>query len=216
MIGAVILAAGMSKRMGVPKQTLPFGDTSLLLYVVNKVLRAKVDSVIIVLGFEGEKIAEMFLNMPVKVVYNKDFSLGLSTSVKKGLRFFIEEAGIANQGERLGVLFVLGDQPGVETSLINKLVDKFEQGGEIVAPFFNGKRGNPVLFSQKYFPLLLQIEGDQGARKILKQFPAEIQSVEVADEKVFLDIDTPRDYLQVSLARLKNLEDNSFLEGKRV
>src|ERR1035437_10114188 len=157
MISAVLLAAGESKRMGQPKLLLPLGDKTLIEHALDNLLASRVDEIIVVTGNQAETVAKKVGKRPVKIVLNPDFRLGMSTSLKKGL------VSIAEDGE--AVMVVLADQPFIDATLINRLLDRFTGRSKgIVVPVFKGKRGHPIIFAIKYLDELLQLQGDAGAK----------------------------------------------------
>lgn len=187
MIGAVILAAGMSRRMGKGKLFLPFKNHTIIEEVIDHVKESKVDFTQIVYGHEGEKIKDIAKEKAIVSIYNPDYQEGQSTSVKIGMK------NICSTME--GVLFILGDQPFINNTIIDKMIDVFyDHKASIVVPLYEGKRGNPVLFHCKWKENIYGLEGDEGARKILFQNPEEITYVEFDDFIYNLDIDTKSDY----------------------
>jgi molybdenum cofactor cytidylyltransferase len=183
----VVLAAGVSSRLGTPKQLLVYRGQPLLAVVVQSLLASPVDEVIVVLGHMADQAAKALQGLPVKVVINSDYAGGLSSSVKAGL------AAVSDSVR--AVLFVLGDQPLVKPETIRILIRQYEICGGIVAPRFRDRRGNPVLFDRR---LLLSgvefLEGDAGGRAIIERYPESLHQVDVPDEGVLLDIDTWEDY----------------------
>lgn len=189
MITAIVLAAGVSSRMGTPKQLLIYQGRPLLRHVVENLLKSQVDEIIVVLGHQGAEVAEALKGLPVRIIINQDYGSGQSTSVKAGL-----QALPASEGDLRGVLFFLGDQPFVKPETINLLIDHYRQQGGIIAPYYQGTRGNPVLFDQKFFAEFQVLTGDVGAREIISRHPEDLKKVDVPDRGVLQDIDTPEDY----------------------
>lgn len=190
MISAVILAAGMSKRMGIPKQLMDYNGKPMLRVVVENTIKAPVDEIIVVLGNEAIQAARSLEGLAVKLAVNKNYAKGQSTSVRAGLELVERRAR--------GVLFVLGDQPLVKVETIRLLVDSFKEKGGIAAPFYNGVRGNPVLFENSLLQCADEIRGDQGARGIIELHPGLLNRVDVNDPGVLIDIDTWEDYRRLS------------------
>jgi molybdenum cofactor cytidylyltransferase len=118
-------------------------------------------------------------------VNNPDFAEGLSSSLKAGIRAVPEESA--------GAIICLGDMPQVSSALIDKLIGGFapERGAMIVAPSRNKLRGNPVLWARRFFPELLKLEGDIGARKLANFYDEGLLEIEITDDGAFADIDTP-------------------------
>ncbi|AGL03251.1 molybdenum cofactor cytidylyltransferase [Desulfoscipio gibsoniae] len=187
MIYAVILAAGISSRLGTPKQLLSYQGRPLVAHVVDTICRTGVEKVFVVLGHRAEEVRETLKEYDVNFVHNPDYASGQSTSLRAGLNALGDSAGAA--------LFVLGDQPLLKPRTVNRIIEEYRLGGKgIVAPFYRGKRGNPVLFNKKYFPEIFALTGDTGARKIIEFNKNQLARVDVDDAGVVFDIDTWEDY----------------------
>ena len=118
---------------------------------------------------------------------NDDWATGQSSSVRTGLQALPETCEAC--------LFVLADQPNLTSALLDQVLARYRRTlASIVAPVHRGRRGNPVLFTRALFPELLQMQGDQGGRQVMRHHEHEVETVEVADERLFLDIDTVDDY----------------------
>jgi molybdenum cofactor cytidylyltransferase len=190
-VAAVILAAGGSARMGKPKLLLPVGGRPMLRRVTETVCASGLAQVIVVVGASAERVARTLDSFPVEIVVNEGWSQGLSTSVRAGL-------GAVDPSVQ-AALMILGDQPMLTRELIQALVDRYEATGAlIVAPYYEGKRGNPVLFDRALFRELLGVQGDQGGRSVLDRHEQAIAHVDVNDAAICLDVDTPQDYHRVS------------------
>ncbi|NIM57698.1 MAG: NTP transferase domain-containing protein [Candidatus Aminicenantes bacterium] len=195
MVWAMILAAGESKRMGKPKLLLPFGDKTIIETIVQTVVSSKVEKTLVILGSEREKIEEKIKNYPVKIVYNRDFRSGMLSSVQCGLEALPEEAK--------AVLVVLGDQPKISTTVINKLIDAYKSSGKgIVLPVYKKERGHPVLVDVKYREEVKNLSPEVGLRGTVYNHPEDILEVEVETPSIFQDIDDQSDYKK----ELKNNE----------
>ena len=121
----------------------------------------------------------------MKLVHNPDFAQGLGTSLKAGVA--------AIPAENDGAIVCLADMPGVNAALIDKLIAAFdpEKGALVVLPTLDGQRGNPVLWSRRFFPELMAIEGDVGARHLIAHYAEAVAEVPVDGEAAFADVDTP-------------------------
>jgi molybdenum cofactor cytidylyltransferase len=187
LVAAVILAAGASRRMGQPKQLLPVGGQPMVRRVTEAVCAAGLKQVVVVLGARAEAIAEALQDLPIQLVTNHIWQAGLSTSISAGLS--------ALRPEIDAVLLILADQPNLEPELLGTLVDHYRAtGAPIVAPFYAGRRGNPVLFDRALFDELEQVHGDRGGRVIIARHGAHLARVDVDDPSVISDIDTLADY----------------------
>ncbi|MHB8918782.1 MAG: nucleotidyltransferase family protein [Desulfocucumaceae bacterium] len=186
MIAAVVLAAGTSSRLGTPKQLLPYHGRPVLAMAVQNLLDSPVDCVLVVLGHRWGEVAAALKGLPVEVVVNSRYATGQASSIKAGLA--------ALGGGVEAALFALGDQPLVQPGTIKMLVEGYRAGGGIVAPFYRGRRGNPVLFGRRFFNEMASLEGDTGAREIMGKHPECFSRIDVPDPGVLLDIDTWEDY----------------------
>jgi molybdenum cofactor cytidylyltransferase len=188
-VAAVILAAGGSARMGTTKQLLPIAGKPMLRLVAEAACSAGLDQVLVVVGANGDAVAEVLVGLPVEIVFNDAWSLGLSTSMR---------AGIGALRDRIqAVLFLLGDQVAVSTKLLQSLVDCYGvRRAAIVAPAVGGRRANPVLFDRSLLPELLEVEGDEGGRSVIARHLDQLELVAVQDPGLMLDVDTPDDYEQ--------------------
>ena len=196
--GIVILAAGQSRRLGEPKQLLPFGGTALVVRVAEAACRLKLYPVIVVLGAHAEMI-EPYLNIPgLSIVFNPDWEEGMASSIRKGI-----EAMDMNYPHVDGIQFLVCDQPHLDHQLIRDLIElQDETGLPAAACSYNGKLGTPALFHKTIFHELLQLRGDIGARKILEEMKDEVAILTFEEGKI--DIDTMADYHQ--LLNQKNSE----------
>lgn len=205
MVTAIVLAAGTSSRMGRFKLLLPYRGRPILCHVIDSLTRSKADKIMVVLGHRHAEVAAQLTGLPVQVVINHEYASGQSSSLQVGLKALSglddnPAAGISRQG----VLFVLGDQPLLKPETINLLIDAFNDRGGIVAPWYRGVRGNPVLFDLSFRSEFELLTGDTGAREIINGHPEALSRIEVADQGVVFDIDTPQD-LEILLAQ-PNLE----------
>jgi molybdenum cofactor cytidylyltransferase len=188
MISAIILAAGESKRMGQPKQLLPFGGSTVLGQIVETLLPSQAAEIIVVLGYQAEKVIPQIAREPVKIVVNPDFRQGMSSSIKCGLSHISEAAD--------GVMIVLGDQPLIEKETIDLLIENHCQSKRgIILPVHKGIRGHPVIFKiVKYKDELMRLTGDIGGKQIIERHPSDVLEVEVDSESVVRSIDVESDY----------------------
>lgn len=187
MLCAVVLAAGRSCRMGTQKLLLPFGGTSLIGHIVDRVLESDVDSVVAVVGRDADVISAALAGRSIVLVDNPRPDSEMLDSVRCGLR--------ALPAECEGVLLVLGDQPGLQPELINQMVRAWRESGQpIVVPTHDGKRGHPLLFSTLFCPEVLTGYDDTGLRGLLLAHTDEVHELPVPDPCVLLDVDLPEDY----------------------
>jgi molybdenum cofactor cytidylyltransferase len=188
VIAGIVLAAGRSSRLGRPKQLLPLGGEPLIRHTLRQVLASSLDEVILVIGHKADEVRVAVAGLPVECVINTDAAAGQSTSVRAGLAALSPDAESA--------VFVLGDQPGVDPNVIDALVAAWRATGfPVVAPRYEDRIGNPVLFDRRVFPELALLEGDAGARPVVRAYQAtgELQLVPV-DGAAPPDVDTEADY----------------------
>ena len=185
-IAAVVLAAGRSTRMGGNNKLIAeIGGKPLVRIAAEQALASRAKPVIVVTGHERERVEAALADLPVRLVHNADFVQGLGTSLKTGIAAVPPEVD--------GVIVCLGDMPQVEATLIDRLIGAFdpEQGALAVMPTIDGRRGNPVLWSRRFFPDLMAIEGDVGARHLITQYGEAVVEVPVTGTAALVDIDTP-------------------------
>ncbi|MDE1938428.1 MAG: nucleotidyltransferase family protein [Alphaproteobacteria bacterium] len=184
-IGAVVLAAGLSLRMGANKLLIPLAGKPLVRHAVEAAVASQAKPVIVVTGNSGEEVQKALRDLDVQFANNSDFSVGLSTSLKCGLR--------ALPGDCAGAAILLADMPRVTPTLIDALIAAFapERGRAICAPVANGRRGNPVLWARRFFPEILALEGDTGAKALLDAHRDLVWEFPAMDDGPFFDIDTP-------------------------
>jgi molybdenum cofactor cytidylyltransferase len=192
-IGAVVMAAGGSGRLGEPKQLLDWRGEPFIRVVAKTALASGLSPVVVITGAYHESVELALEGLAVKIVHNQAWEEGQSGSVKLGLAAMPEKVG--------GVLFFLVDQPQIPASLALKLVETHaETLAPIVAPMVDGRRGNPVLFDRAAFPDLMQLAGDVGGRGVFSKHP--VTWVPWVEPSAGMDVDTPEDY-----ARLLRYED---------
>jgi molybdenum cofactor cytidylyltransferase len=192
-VAGLVLAAGASSRLGIPKQLLPAGDTLLLERVLAQALRSKLDLVVLVLGFKAHeirgKIRSGSLQSNLKIVENTDFKLGISSSIIAGLSHV--EKNYAH------VMILLGDMPYITSGVINRLVSGYLASGlPLGALKVRGKRSHPVIIGRPFFPALHRLTGDQGARDLFVSHEDLVCLVDPGEDYDDLDIDTYEDYLE--------------------
>ena len=184
---AIVLAAGESRRMGVPKLLLPFGKTTVIGHVVDQLLESVIDKVYVVAGCEAHRIAEELSGRPVAVVINPDYQAGMLSSVRCGLRALPRSCEV--------ILVALGDQPAVTSTLVDRLVRAFTTTDKgILVPLHAGRRGHPVLFSERYRSEVLTRYDDVGLRGLLQAHADDVFELGVSTPAVLSDMDRPDDY----------------------
>ncbi len=186
-IAAIVLAAGEGRRMGGPnKLTASVGGRPLVRIAAEAALASRAKPVVVVTGHQPEAVGEALHGLDVERVHNPDYADGLSTSLRRGMAALPPDID--------GAIVLLADMPRVDAALLDRLIDAFDpaSGRLIVVPTFNGKRGNPVLWSRRFFPELMAVAGDTGGRHLIGANPDAVVEVE-SGAVVVADVDTPED-----------------------
>ena len=188
-VHAVLLAAGRSKRFGDANKLLAeVKGEPLVRRVASALLGSHAEQVVVVVGHEAAKVAAALKGLDVQRVFNADFEEGLASSLRSGID--------ALPAEARGAMIVLADMPGITARLVDRLIDRFEkeEGLKIVYPAdADGEQGNPVIWPRAVFPELLALEGDKGAKALLKEHADDCVAVTVKGNAPFRDIDKPGD-----------------------
>lgn len=186
--GIVILAAGNSSRLGKPKQGLLYKGKTLLQQTVDKAIEAGLDPLIVVLGSTAETISQDLSPQLLNTVINTHWQQGMASSISAGVSKLISlNASIEN------IVLAVCDQPFLTAEILQALVNKrAETGKAIVACSYGNTIGTPVLFHRSYFDKLLQLKGEEGAKKILRSYPNDVVSIPFPKGEI--DIDTREDY----------------------
>ncbi|HEY1299874.1 MAG TPA: NTP transferase domain-containing protein, partial [Stellaceae bacterium] len=185
-IGVLLLAAGQSRRMGGPSKMLAEIDgVPMVARVARRLLASHARPIVAVLGNRADEVDAALGKLPVERVHNPDFAEGLSTSLKRGLAALPPDLD--------GVIVALGDMPQVSGRHLDRLTAAFNplEGRAIIVPTRRGKRGNPVLWARRFFPEMAQIAGDVGARHLIGEHAESVAEIEMDDDAILVDIDTP-------------------------
>jgi molybdenum cofactor cytidylyltransferase len=197
MISAILLAAGLSSRMnGENKLIKEINDKPLIVHSIKNLLGSAVNEIIIVLGYEKDVVENLIeQNKKIKIVFNKDYKKGVSASIKTGL------ANISSKSEFFFIC--LGDMPNVNQNIYNKMIKTIYNYNkklkpnfrkEIVIPTFEGKDGNPILFSKYMKSKLKNIEGDKGAKELINLYKNKSINVPIKNSGIILDFDSIEDF----------------------
>ena len=171
-VAALVLAGGGSRRLGRPKQLLPWGGATLLDHVLDQVRRWGIDEIWVVLGAHAEEVRDQVDLTGVGVVENPEWEEGLASSLRAGLD------AIGRLSKMDGALIVMGDQPDVSDDVVTELVAAYRPGKTAaVVPKYRYTRGNPVLVDRLLWPRLMSLEGDEGARRLLEAHPGWVTEV---------------------------------------
>lgn len=187
-VTAVVLAAGESSRMGQTKQLLPWGDTTVLGQTIRNLKETAVYDILVISGHEANKVEMIALREGVPASRNRKYAAGeMISSLQTAVRQLPDRV--------TAVLVVLADQPMVAPEVVDQLLFAYWQGkGSLIAPVFDGRRGNPVLIGREHFAELLALTPDQAPRTLLQRYPANLHLVSVSSAAVLHDLDSPEDY----------------------
>ncbi|KAA1245953.1 NTP transferase domain-containing protein [Aquimarina sp. RZ0] len=193
----LILAAGSSSRMGCPKQLLPWKNSSLLVFEIEKSLQLAQVFTVVVLGANFEIIKKEIAHFPIVIIYNQHWKSGMGTSISCGIQYALEK-----QRYCTNVLITLIDQPLIDMEHLDSLMQKsVKHPDKIIATQRKNNFGVPAIFPKRYFKELYNLAEDYGARYLLKQYKDSIVSV-VDDYNKTADIDTLEQYTAL-LQRMK-------------
>ncbi|HCK10822.1 MAG TPA: hypothetical protein DHW45_13175 [Candidatus Latescibacteria bacterium] len=187
LVSAVVLAAGKSERMGRLKQLLPFGKRTVVETVTKTLQLVGCTEILVVLGHRASEIAHVLPNT-VRTVVNEDYESGMFSSVLAGLNALDSQAD--------GMLLLLGDQPQIRAGMVKAVIDRFAQSDEgIVIPVVDGKRGHPVVIDvRRYGEEIRDLDGSEGLKPVMRGHLEDTGFVEMDDEAILRDLDTPEDY----------------------
>jgi molybdenum cofactor cytidylyltransferase len=154
--------------------------------VVEAALASRARPVLVVTGHQRERVEAALTGLPVTFVHNPNYAEGLGTSLKAGVAALLAEID--------GVVVCLGDMPQVDAALIDRLIGAIDpdKGALVAVPTIAGKRGNPVVWSRRFFPDLMAVEGDVGARHLIGRYGEAVVEVPVSGAAALTDIDTPQ------------------------
>ena len=188
-VAAVLLAAGESRRMGAPnKLALPVAGQALLRRTARALLDSDLSEIVVVLGHESDRARKMLRDLPLNLVENPHYRDGQMSSVHCGL------AALKQATE--GVMICLADQPRLEAADINYLIERYLQDCTlpVLVPVYEGRRGNPIIFSYAQRAAILAGNRNLGCRRIIEKQPELVWPCAVDSDHFTEDIDTPQDY----------------------
>ena len=200
-ITGILLAAGLSTRMGFPKQLLPYCGNTIIGTVVDNMLNSNFSEVVVVVGFCAHEIQFILQEKNIRIINNEDHREGMLNSVQKGVRSFdfntrrrLMEDSTFN--DRCAFSLMLVDQPFITTDMINRVIDAYAETDKgIVLPSYCYRRGHPVIFNHKYADDILALDADSGGvRSLYRLYSNDIHYVPVETDIVLRDIDYPEDY----------------------
>lgn len=187
MIGAIVLAAGESTRMGTQKLLLPYAGSTVIETIVDQVLRSRVDACVVVTGHEPERIRECLGARDVLFAQNDVYRDGMLSSVRAGL------AGLGESWE--AAIVALGDQPSLRAETIDLLIERHAAAPEeIVVPAFEGRRGHPLLVPTCFREEIMEDFDATGLRGLLHAHPESVVEIGLDTSAILDDMDYPEDY----------------------
>jgi molybdenum cofactor cytidylyltransferase len=197
-IAAIILAAGQSSRMGSNKLLALVDGQPMVRHAVRAACGSAAEIVVVVTGSSADDVTRAVAPLTPLFVENPEYSKGLSTSLKCGIKHVPEGYD--------GAVVLLGDMPGVTSELLDRLIAAFDpsEGRAICVATRHGERGNPVLWAHRFFEEIMTLEGDIGARHLISQNDELVRDVEADDDSPLTDIDTPQtlaEYISRNLSR---------------
>ncbi len=204
---AIVLAAGESRRMGEPKQLLPWGEHTIIEQVVGTLLQSPVDEIVVVVGHLADEVRDKLSNVQnplttiqVQSVFNANYRDGMLSSIKCGIAALAEDVRAA--------FIVLCDQPQLKASTLATLRAAFEQSDKgLVVPSHQMRRGHPLLIDvHQYRDEMLAIDSAPGLQQLLRDHPDDILHVEFDDASVLMDVDTSEDYARAN--SIRNLKES--------
>ncbi len=184
-VAILILSAGSSSRMGTVKQILPVGKTTLLGLVIENSLQSIAKKVYCVLGAHRNKVQESITEYDVETIVNANHKDGLSSSIIAGITHLQTKSYDA-------ILIMLGDQPLIDANYLNQMINTFRSHPKkIIASSYDNNLGVPVIISKKFYPELLKLKGDSGAKAFLMTYKEQIIELQ---NNCLMDVDTKEDY----------------------
>jgi CTP:molybdopterin cytidylyltransferase MocA len=193
-ICGVILAAGMSTRMGTFKPLLPLKGKTVIENTIDSMLSGGAESVVIVVGYRGEELVDL-IDRKYKDKYRDKIIVAWNYEYETTDMLYSLQIGVRSLPECDGFFLLPADMPLISTSTFIKVLETWKIGGyDVVFPTLDGHRKHPPLVASRLIPEILDFHGDGGVRELWKRHEAMIGTVEVLDRGVWIDLDTPKDY----------------------
>jgi molybdenum cofactor cytidylyltransferase len=196
--GLIVLAAGASSRLGRPKQLLEYHGHTLLKHAIDTALEVIPAPIILVLGANAPLLKEEVSNLKAQIIFNPDWEEGIASSIRCGVHALLKSSPNIDN-----VILMVCDQPFVTASLIKDLIAmRMQTSKGIIACAYKDTLGTPALFNKKYSGELQALQGEEGAKKLIKKFSEDVSPLPFP--KGFIDVDTAEEY--------EKLVNNSFRE----
>jgi molybdenum cofactor cytidylyltransferase len=190
-IGAVILAAGASSRMGKPKQLLEFRGQTLVRRATLAAREAGCDPVVVVTGAHVETLEKELRGLNLRPINNPKWESGIGSSIRAGVQALLE-----TDDKVTALILMLCDQPFVTSAILSGLLTAHrETGREIVASSYGGTFGVPALFGKAFFPELVRLKNDAGAKQVIQRHLARVHLLPFPQGEI--DLDTPADFARL-------------------
>lgn len=188
MISAVVLAAGLSSRMGQLKQVMLWNSKPIVRHIVDTLIASGIDDVVVVTGYAREKVEETLKGCKVRSVFNPDYANGeMMRSFQVGL--------ITAYQDSSGALFVLGDQPQMQEATVRAVIAHWQMSqARIVAPSFKRRRGHPIFFARDVWTDILSVSQGISPRDFLQTHADWIDYIQVGTDSILRDVDILDDY----------------------
>ena len=191
-ISGTVLAAGKSSRMGCNKLLLPYKEHTIIEEVLLRISNADLEEIMIITGFERarvEGVVRKKFGNRFKMVYNDIYNMGRAESIKRA----VENV----PGDIDALLFIVGDKPTVKSDLINRAIDEFKRKSPSILYIMTPEgRGHPIIFAKKLFGELLELSGDTVGNELIEKY--ENDAIELIDDDIQVDINTPGDYEELT------------------
>ncbi len=187
-VAAVVLAAGLSRRMGAPKMVLEWNSDTIIAHVVRTLLEGSVERVTVVTGAAREQVQAALAELPVEFIYNEQYANGeMLISLQAGLQALDENVDAA--------MVVLGDQPQMQAGTVRLVLESYWQaGGKLVVPSYQMHRGHPWLVERDLWGEILALRQPQTLRDFTQAHAEDIRYLNVDTPTILQDVDTPEDY----------------------
>lgn len=176
---AIILASGMSKRLGENKLLVDFNGKPMVYWAIKAVKESSIENIMLI--YKDEEVEKIGKSFNIKTILNERYMLGQSEGIKLGVNSSLEEDGF---------MFILGDQPFLTSKTLDEMKTVFQKENKIIIPRYKGRRGSPNIFPRRFIRALLELEGDIGGRKIIKNNENEVIFYEIENEIELEDIDS--------------------------
>ncbi|MFN8454848.1 MAG: nucleotidyltransferase family protein [Anaerolineae bacterium] len=189
-ISAIVVAAGLSTRMGEPKQLLPYGQHTVIEQIVSVLRQCALLEVVVITGHQREAVEAKLTPWPVRVVFNPNYQAGeMLSSIQCGL--------LALNPAAQAALIVLGDQPQLEATVVRQVIEAYQAGlSRLIIPSFQMRRGHPILLDRAYWPEILDLSPGDIRRPVITAHADMVYYVLFETDAVLRDMDTPEEYQQ--------------------